>query len=301
MTIPQPANPDRFHRPAQTRVYAVGALKGGTGKTRLAMLMALLLRTIFGWNVVVFDADSGSQTSSNWPAKARQRNYDWDIEVIRHPFNDLHEEIDKVMARGDVDCIIVDVGGGNIEAFQSAVRRAHKLLVPLCPDEGDLEQAPKTRDAALMAATLNPFGCAFYYVLSRCENSRDKTDSRNILLWDDPDDPAQQPYPLLDTDIPMLTAYKRAFGRIPRMKGAPAHDPDQPRWDELKGFVPMLLETEIVTVQDVLDANLMTKREMEGLVPMLLEGEAITVEEVLDLDIMAQPKLDALVKEMAAR
>ncbi|MFE0472451.1 hypothetical protein ACFW2V_12640 [Streptomyces sp. NPDC058947] len=300
MKIPEPATPVDDASP-RTWVFVVGALKGGTGKTRLAMLMALMLRVVFKRRVMVFDADSGSQTSSNWPAKAMQRRYPWDIKVERHPFDTLHEEIDKAVAQGDLDYIIVDVGGGNIGAFQSAVRRAHKLLVPLCPDEGDLEQAPKTRDAALMAATLNPHGCAFYYVLSRCENSRDKVDSRAILLWDDPENEKQEPYPLLDTDIPMLTAYKRAFGRIPRMKGTPAHDPDQPRWDELKGFVPMLLEVEILTPGEVLDAGLMTKREMEELVPMLLDGELLTAEQVLDLDIMNSEKLDVLVKELAAR
>lgn len=300
MTIPEPASPVEA-RPAETRIFAVGALKGGTGKSRLAMLIALILRHVFGFRVVVFDADSGSQTSSNWPVKARKRNYDWTIEVIRHPFDTLHEEIDKVVARGNVDYIIIDVGGGNIGAFQSAVRRAHKLLVPLCPDEGDLEQAPKTRDAALMAATLNPHGCAFYYVLSRCENSRDKDDSREILLWDDPEDAEQEPYPLLDTDIPQRTAYKRAFSRIPRLKGSSVNDPDQPRWDELTNFVTVLLETEILTSRQVLDAGLMTKREMEGLLPMLLDGEILTIEQAGELGIATPERLDALQKEMAAR
>jgi cellulose biosynthesis protein BcsQ len=301
MTAPKLVGPRQGERATETRVYAVGALKGGTGKTRLAMLIALILHVVFGFRVVIFDADSGSQTSSNWPVKARQRKYEWGIEVIRHPFDTLHEEIDKIVERGDVDYVIVDVGGGNIGAFQSAVRRAHKLLVPLCPDEGDLEQAPKTRDAALMAATLNPYGCAFYYVLSRCENSRDKVDSRAVLLWDDPENDDQEPYPLLDTDIPDLVAYKRAFGRIPRMKGSSAQDPDQPRWDELTGFVPLLLETEILTPEQVLTSGLLTKREMEALVPMLLEGEILTHEQVLSLEVMTEEKLNVLVKEMAAR
>lgn len=300
MTTPKLVAPRQGER-VETRVYAVGALKGGTGKSRLSMLIALILHVVFGYRVVVFDADSGSQTSSNWPVKARQRGYDWDIEVIRHPFDTLHEEIDKVVARGDVDYILIDVGGGNIGAFQSAVRRAHKLLVPLCPDEGDLEQAPKTRDAALMAATLNPYGCAFYYLLSRCENSRDKVDSRTILLWDDPEDEKQEPYPLLDTDIPQRTAYKRTFGRIPRMKGTHVQDPDQPRWDELAGFVPLLLETEILSPAQVLDSGLMNRREMEELVPMLLDGEILTPEQVVELGIMTQQKMDALTKELAAR
>lgn len=290
MTIPTLAVPRQ--RAAETHVYAVGALKGGTGKTRLAMLMALVLRTVFGFRVVVVDADSGSQTSSNWPVKAKLRDYDWDIEVVRHPFDDLDAKIDEIRARGDVDYVIVDVGGGNIAAFQAAVKRAHKLLVPLCPDEGDLEQAPKTRDAALMAASRNPFGCQMYYVLSRCGNDRDKYDSRSVLL-DVPEEDPDGPYPLLDTDIPSLVAYKRAFGRIPQMR-TPSSDPDCPRWKDLVGLVPMLLEMEILTVDQVLTGGLMTKREVAAHVPMLLHGEVVTPEQVLELGLMTSSELEEI-------
>jgi cellulose biosynthesis protein BcsQ len=298
MTAPKLVGPRQGERATETRIYAVGALKGGTGKTRLAMLIALILRVVFGYRVVVFDADSGSQTSSNWPVKAKLREYAWDIEVIRHPFDTLDKEIDKIRERGDVDFIIVDVGGGNVAAFQAAVKRAHKLLVPLCPDEGDLEQAPKTRDAALMAASRNPFGCQMYYVLSRCGNDRDKIDSRSVLL-DVPETDEDGPYPLLDTDIPSLVAYKRAFGRIPQMKGS-STDPDCPRWKDLVGFVPMMLETEILTVEQVLSSGLMTKREVAAHAPMLLAGEVITDEQALELGLMTEGELAALQEEVVS-
>lgn len=266
-SIPEPSGPPPAEaRPTTTKVIAVGALKGGTGKSRLAMLTALLLATVFGEEVAFFDADSASQTSSKWPAKATQRGFKWPFEVIRYPFETLDEQVDQVLARGDVDYIIIDVGGGNVAAFLAAVRRAHKLLVPLCPDEGDIEQAPQTREAAFMAASRNTMGgCEMYYVLSRAENSRDKDDARASLLnedpaWNGPDGA----YPLLDTDIPALVAYKRAFGRIPQMKGL-SNDPDCPRWRDLIGFVPMLLEMEILTPEQVLDAGLMVKREIEEL------------------------------------
>jgi cellulose biosynthesis protein BcsQ len=268
--IPEPSGPPASEvlraRPADTKILAVGALKGGTGKSRLSMLIALILAVVFGKKIVFFDADSASQTSSNWPIKAIKRHYKWPFEVIRHPFETLDEEIDKVRARGDVDYIIVDVGGGNVAAFLAAVRRAHKLLVPLCPDEGDLEQAPKTREAAFMAAARNTVGgCVMYYVLWRCENSNDKIDARLQLINDDPKvNGPDGAYPLLDTDIPMLVAYKRAFGRIPQMKSV-STDPECPRWKDLVGFLPLLLETEILSKEQVLGAGLMTKREVEEL------------------------------------
>lgn len=267
-TIPEPTAPlsyEGFSRPKEAIVYTVGALKGGTGKTRLAVLIALMLAVVFGKKVVLFDADSASQTTSKWPLKAQRRGYHWPVEVIQHPFDTLAGEIDKVRARGDVDYIIVDCGGGNVAAFQGAVKRSHKLIVPLCPDEGDLEQAPMTRDSALMAASRNTVGgCIMYYVLSRCENSRDKNDARTTLLEEDETLQEDGPYPLLDTDIPQRTAYKRAYGRVPQMRGSAA-DPDCPRWKDLTNFVAMLLETEILTKEQVLEAGLMVSRETEAL------------------------------------
>lgn len=269
-TIPEPSAPppgEDILEQTETVVYSVGALKGGTGKTRLAMLIALLMSVVFGKKVVLFDADSASQTSSKWPLKAVARGYAWPVEVIQHPFDTLAGKIDEVRARGDVDMIIVDVGGGNVAAFQGAVKRSHKLIVPLCPDEGDLEQAPMTRDSAMMAASRNTVGgCVMYYVLSRCENSRDKSEARHTLLAEpvEGDEDEDGPYPLLDTDIPQRTAYKRAYGRVPQMKGSAA-DPDCPRWKDLTGFVPMLLETEIITRDEVMAAGLMVSREVEAL------------------------------------
>lgn len=259
--IPEPSGPPaqeaHGHKP---RVLAIGALKGGTGKTRLALLIALFLSIVLGRRVVVFDADSASQTASKWPAKAKQRKYDWPFEVIRHPFETLDEEIDKARDSGLYDDIIIDVGGGNFAAFLAAVRRSNMLIVPLCPDEGDLEQAPQTREAAFMGASRNTVGgCVMYYVLSRCENSNDKKDAREVLLLEDQPD---GPYPLLDTDIPMLVSYKRAFGRVPQMK-VPAGDPQCPRWKDLVGFVPLLIESEIITKQQALDAGVITQREAE--------------------------------------
>ncbi|RPK32412.1 hypothetical protein EES39_38660 [Streptomyces sp. ADI92-24] len=269
--IPEPSGPPDVEVVSRkdTRVIAVGALKGGTGKTRLAKLIALFLAVILGRKVVMFDADSASQTSSKWPAKARMRGYfPWPFEVIRYPFAELDTEIDKVKARGDVDDIVVDVGGGNYECFLAAVRRVNILLIPLCPDEGDTEQAPQTRQAVFMGAALNTTGkpLSMYFVLSRCENSNDRVDARERLLDEDQEGGA---YPLLDTEIPMLVAYKRAYGRIPgpatgfEDEAMATADKERPRWKDLKSFIPLLVESEIITREEALGTGLIIERELE--------------------------------------
>jgi chromosome partitioning protein len=257
--IPQPAEPPDS-APRATRVITVGVLKGGTGKTRLAMLIALFLAVVMGRKVVVIDADSASQTASKWPLKARARGYAWPIEVIRHPFETIDGEIDRLRARGDVDDVIVDVGGGNHGPFLSAVRRTNILLVPLCPDEGDIEQAPPTREAALMAASRNTVGgCMMYFLLSRCDrkSTNDIADARDLLLYDDPDD---GPYPLLDVVVPLLSAYRKAYGRIPGIRGP--QDVEHVTWKSLDLFIPLLVETGIITRDDAIATGLIIDREL---------------------------------------
>lgn len=259
MTIPTPATPPPDKK---TRVITVGVLKGGTGKTRIAMLIALFLAVVLGRKVVVIDADSASQTASKWPLKAQARGYNWPIEVIRHPFESLDRVIDEIRARGNVDDVVVDVGGGNHAAFLAAVRRTNLLLVPLCPDEGDIEQAPPTREAALMAASRNTVGgCMMYFLLSRCDrkSTNELADARQVLLYDGPDDP-DGPYPLLDVEIPLLSAYRKAYGRIPGVR-IPGDD-ERITWKDLDMLLPLLVETEIITREEALGTGLIIDREL---------------------------------------
>ncbi|GAA1978685.1 ParA family protein [Kitasatospora viridis] len=275
ITLPEPAAPPD-EESTETRVITVGVLKGGTGKSRLAMLIALILAVVFRRRVVVFDADSASQTSMKWMDKAKLRGYAWPFEVIRHPFETLDQEIDKIRARGDVDDIIVDVGGGNLASFLAAVRRSNILLVPLCPDEGDIEQAPQTREAALMGAARNTVGgVVMFYLLNRCSmTSNDRVSARNVLL---DERQADGPFPLCDIELPQLVAYQRSFGRIPGQK-VPDDAEDHIRWKDLSNFAPLLIETGVLTAQQAVDASLITHRELKDaniLTPE--ELEAVTV------------------------
>lgn len=262
MTVPAPASAPPDLPPKTTRVISVGVLKGGTGKSRLAVLIALFLAVVLRRKVVVIDADSASQTASKWPLKAQRRGYDWPIEVIRHPFESLDKLIDEIRARGDVDDVVVDVGGGNHAAFLAAVRRSNILIVPLCPDEGDIEQAPPTREAALMAASRNTVGgCMMFFLLSRCDrkSTNELADAREVLLYDGPDEP-DGPYPLLDVEIPLLSAYRKSYGRIPGIRVQ--DDPERLNWKDLDQFIPLLVETEIITREEALGTGLIIDREL---------------------------------------
>ncbi|MGK5533422.1 ParA family protein [Streptomyces sp. URMC 129] len=196
------------------QVIVVGTLKGGVGKTRLAMLMALYLAVVHGRTVKVFDGDTVSQTAHDWHRDAKRMGREWPagVEVVRHPFPDINEEIEA--ARSEVDHVIGDIGGGNPTVFSSALEWANLLLTPIGADESEIRRLGQTwREARTAAANSAVGGFDSYVVLSRTDHrTRQPADAREILTSGEGGHPV---YPLCDTELRYRVGYSRAFARVP--------------------------------------------------------------------------------------
>lgn len=205
-----------FQLPSETRVYVVGMLKGGVGKTRLSMLIAFFL-AMLGFRVVFIDADSTSQSGHLW--KTRVENSEevpgqkLPFELVAYPLDDLDRKIDEFRNRGDVDYVICDIGGGNTNAFMAAVRRASKLVIPIGADQSEVDRLAPTRLAALGAAAMSTVGgCEIYVAFNKVDRRRKKADKfREQLERTDQEGGA---YPLCGTEIPQLAAYADAYGQL---------------------------------------------------------------------------------------
>ncbi|WP_198546044.1 ParA family protein [Actinacidiphila yeochonensis] len=200
------------------QVTVVGTLKGGVGKTRLAMMLAFYVASR-GKSVRVVDGDTVSQTAYDWQRDAKRA---WEkartegkapgpgwpagLEVVRHPFADVDEYIDGAVE--EVDHVLADIGGGNPAVFEAALTRAHRLLVPVGADPSETRKLPATwKSAGNAAAGSTVGGFEAYVVLSR-------TDHRTSL----PKEAREQlggEYPLCDTELFKRVAYQRAYGQVP--------------------------------------------------------------------------------------
>jgi cellulose biosynthesis protein BcsQ len=196
------------------QVTVIGTLKGGVGKTRLAMMTGLYLASR-GKRVQVIDGDTVSQTAYDWQKDAkrawedagRPAGSEWPIVVVRHPFADIDEYIDSVV--GDVDHVIADIGGGNPTVFEAALTRAHRLLVPVGADPSETRKLPATwKSAGNAAAGSTVGGFAAYVVLSRTDHNTSLPKEAREQLADT--------YPLCDTELVKRVAYQRAYGQVPR-------------------------------------------------------------------------------------
>ena len=211
-----------------TTVTVIGTLKGGVGKTRLAMMSALYLATVKGRRVHVIDGDTISQTAYDWQrdakaahakaaAHGRPTGPAWPVTVERHPFEDIDEYIDRVVAGGDVDDVIADIGGGNRAVLEAALTRAKRFMAPVGADSSELRKLPATWKVARTAAADSVVGgFAAYVVLSRTDHNTTLPKEARDSLTTELEAAGKEPYPLCETELVRRVAYQRAYGLVPR-------------------------------------------------------------------------------------
>jgi chromosome partitioning protein len=203
---------------ADAEVDVVGTLKGGVGKTRLAILAALRLAVVDGLNVHYIDGDSVSQTGYDWYKDyERLRKKVFPIAVTRHPFDDLDELVADLRSRHDR--IVIDVGGGNPGVFTAALRYARRLVVPIGADPSEVRRLRATWKAAQLAASDSEVGGFDASVLlSRTDHTTTLPAEYRELLTSgkDPQTGDKLPvYPLLKAEMRRRVAYQRMFANVP--------------------------------------------------------------------------------------
>ncbi|MGW3297655.1 hypothetical protein ACWC9S_27180 [Streptomyces xiamenensis] len=195
-------------------VLVVGMLKGGVGKTRLAVLAALYLAQVHKRRVKLFDGDTVSQTAWYWYQDAqKEKGVTWPelVDVVRHPFPDINDEIEK--AREQYDHVVCDIGGGNPSVFSSALEWANRLVVPIGADRSEIRRLKQTwKEAAAAGRGSSVGGFEAWVVLAKTDRrNRLPRDAREILLGRD----GEPVYPLCDTEMRDLVDYSRAYPFVP--------------------------------------------------------------------------------------
>lgn len=211
---------------AEAEVDVFGMLKGGVGKTRIAMLAALWLATVEDEDVHLVDADSVSQTSNDWRKDYELENpgKKFPVQVTRHPFDDLDEHVAAL--RSKHDRVIVDVGGGNAGIFSAALVHARRLVVPIGADPSEVRRLRSTWRAAQTAAGDSEVGGFDAWVLlSRTDHSTTLPREYRDMLTSGRDAKSGRElpvYPLLTAEMRKRVAYQRAYPIVPTL--AEFHD-----------------------------------------------------------------------------
>ncbi|MFF7198191.1 division plane positioning ATPase MipZ [Streptomyces sp. NPDC008079] len=141
-------------------VIGVGILKGGTGKTTSALYMALYLARVMGLKVVFVDTDDNSQSAENWVSIRERRhpreNVPFDLHLFKNRKEtdpDLAEVIEELKQHYQV--VIVDIGGGDKEAYSDLCMTANVLVMPTAPSGYETTRVAPSMKLAMKAAKFN--------------------------------------------------------------------------------------------------------------------------------------------------
>lgn len=133
------------------RVIVVGGLKGGIGKSTLAMFIALVYAIIYGKRVLFVDADPSSQTGYDWWSLAKRAGEPLPFDIETWP----HAKVGDMVADrtpGKYDVVVIDCGGDSDAILSSAVEICEFAFLATTPLKADLRRIAPTFKAAVAAA-----------------------------------------------------------------------------------------------------------------------------------------------------
>lgn len=186
---------------ARPRVVALVSLKGGVGKTTLAMHLATVAAARRD-RVVVLDADEEG-SALRWQTHAHADGRRLPFEVRPGERNALMRQVKAL--RRDGHTVIVDTPPNDREVLKSAATVADAVLVPVLPTGLDLDRLGTTLELlADLAAALERFD--FAIVLNRFDARKGLAREANVAL---------NAHPRLATVVRALAAHEKAFGAVP--------------------------------------------------------------------------------------
>ena len=128
------------------KIISVICQKGGTGKTTLALNIAVAAMEQ-GLAVAIIDLDPQPSACAWADLRAEKNN----PPVIDAKPARLAAAIDTARTQGGIDLLIIDTGGRTEEGAFAAAKASDLIILPLQPSAIDLKSVPATRDLIAIA------------------------------------------------------------------------------------------------------------------------------------------------------
>lgn len=144
------------------KVWLIATLKGGVRKSTTAMFLAFVLAKR-GRNVLVIDADSGTQGITDWTSRVYAGGGGLPFDVVQWApsIGVLVPFVTKKAAEIEPDIVIIDVGGEAPEVLKQAAILADAVVSPTGPEQAEVGRVGATQ------TLLNEEGIRTHVLLTR--------------------------------------------------------------------------------------------------------------------------------------
>ncbi|MFA5939154.1 MAG: ParA family protein [Sinimarinibacterium sp.] len=160
-------------------IVLIGGEKGGSGKTTIAVNLAVAL-AVLGRDVVLIDADP-QRSSSQWVSRRDASKTVPRVHCVERT-GDVYATIVDLASRYAE--VIVDAGGRDSEELRSAMLACHTILLPVRPSQLDVETVAHVDALLRRAQAFRPASKAkAFAVLSQCPTHRAVTESHGAATY----------------------------------------------------------------------------------------------------------------------
>ncbi len=177
-------------------ITLIGNLKGGTGKSTVAFNLALWVATRHNKHVVVYDLDPQATTSDAFDIRTEEGYL---------PAIAPSQSVDSLGSDSSASEVLVDVGLADMQAFEAAVHKADRILVPVAPSQADVWSTQ--RFLKMVGGIRDGKPVEILGLINRADTHR------AVRETDEAAEAMQmlQGIQLLETRLYMRTTYRRAF------------------------------------------------------------------------------------------
>ncbi len=133
-------------------ILSIGGIKGGSGKTTLAINIAVA-KSLKKRKVLLVDADE-QKSSTMWSQKREELKLDNRITTIQLTGSSVLSEVKKIFK--NFDDIIIDVGGRNNSSLRASLLVSDVFLTPFRPRSLDIWTLDELTEILREAVAINP-------------------------------------------------------------------------------------------------------------------------------------------------
>lgn len=182
-------------------ILVAGGIKGGSGKTTLAVNLAVM-RSREGRDVLLVDADDQRSAAEFVELRGEERDGDAGMTCVQLDGKAVRDQVQRM--RDKYDDVVIDTGGRDTASQRAALTIADLLIIPFGPRSLDIWTLERVEDLVEDARAVNP-GLQAWAFINRADHQGSYNEETEQVLID------SEPIDYLDTPLGNRKSFAIAF------------------------------------------------------------------------------------------